>query len=278
MRTASAGMASHIALETTKLCTCWKATLTNGSIYGFTNCSFDLTISGVVYKASTGYTPTNIISTERLSVDNLEMMGMLTVSSIAENDLKAGLWDFAEIEIFQVNYSDLTQGILSPIRGWLGEVRNGKTVFTAEFRSLSQKLQQTIGELLSPSCRATLGDNRCKKVLTAFTFAGTVETVISNRQFTDSALTQADDYFEYGIITWTSGLNTGLSMEVKTYAVASVILQLVMPYAIQVGDTYSIVAGCDKKIETCRDKFDNVPNFRGEPYVPGVDALYKGAD
>ncbi|MDE5056044.1 phage BR0599 family protein [Wolbachia endosymbiont of Drosophila bicornuta] len=32
---------------------------------------------------------------------------------------------------------------------------------------------------------------------------------------------------------------------------------------------YSILAGCDKTFPTCRSKFNNTVNFRGEPYIPG---------
>ena len=39
------------------------------------------------------------------------------------------------------------------------------------------------------------------------------------------------------------------------------------------GDTFSIVGGCDKQFSTCRAKFNNVPNFRGFPHVPGNDFL-----
>lgn len=275
--TVSAPLQSHLEGETTTLATCWKATLKKGTVYGFTDHTRDLVVSGVTYQASTGYTPSSIASNDQLSVDNLEVEGMLSDSSIAEVDIFAGLWDYAEIEIFQVNYMDLTQGILGQRKGWLGEVRSGKTVFHAEMRGLFQKLQQNIGELSSPSCRAKLGDTRCSKDLTAFTFTGTVATTSSARQFTDASLTQADGYFEYGELTWTGGLNAGLVMEVKSYTVGAVLLQLPMPYALQVGDTFTIIAGCAKRLqEDCKTKFNNVINFRGEPYVPGVDKLYRG--
>jgi uncharacterized phage protein (TIGR02218 family) len=32
-------------------------------------------------------------------------------------------------------------------------------------------------------------------------------------------------------------------------------------------------AGCDKRAETCRLKFDNFLNFRGFPHIPGEDWL-----
>ncbi len=46
-----------------------------------------------------------------------------------------------------------------------------------------------------------------------------------------------------------------------------------MPYAIMVGDSYSVVAGCDKIFSTCAGRFDNAVNFRGEPHVPGTDRI-----
>lgn len=278
-RTMSAGLEAHYQSETTTIATCWKATLRNGTVYGFTDHTENITYGGVLYQADAGYTPTSIATTENLSVDNLEVVGMLSDESIADADIEAGLWDYAEIEIFEVNYKDLTQGALGKRKGWLGEVRTGRTVFTAELRGMAQKLQQNVGELYQPSCRATLGDARCGKDLTSFTFTGTVQTVTGNRLIFDSSLVQVNDYFTYGLITFTGGLNVGLSMEVKTYTTGEILLQLQMPYSVQVGDSFSIVAGCAKRIiEDCKTKFNNVINFRGEPYFPGTDALYKGPD
>jgi len=39
---------------------------------------------------------------------------------------------------------------------------------------------------------------------------------------------------------------------------------------ISVGQKYLVEVGCDKRVETCIDKFNNVYNFRGEPYIPGI--------
>ncbi|MBP0714808.1 DUF2163 domain-containing protein [Burkholderia sola] len=87
--------------------------------------------------------------------------------------------------------------------------------------------------------------------------------------------TYAVGYFAYGNVTWTSGANIGLSGPVKTSAVGSVTLGMPMPNPIQVGDTYTIVAGCDKQFGTCRDRYNNVVHFRGEPYVPGPDTILR---
>jgi uncharacterized phage protein (TIGR02218 family) len=45
------------------------------------------------------------------------------------------------------------------------------------------------------------------------------------------------------------------------------------------GARVELFEGCDKTIGTCAQRFNNAVNFRGEPYLPGNDALtrYPGA-
>jgi hypothetical protein len=90
---------------------------------------------------------------------------------------------------------------------------------------------------------------------------------------TVTPLGSATGYFDFGKITFTSGLNNGLSREIKAYLPTQITLYLPLPYVAAIGDTYTIVAGCDKSFATCRDRFNNVVNFRGEPYVSGVDKM-----
>ena len=44
-----------------------------------------------------------------------------------------------------------------------------------------------------------------------------------------------------------------------------------MAAPIEAGDAFVVSAGCDKRFETCRDRFANVANFRGFPHMPGND-------
>ena len=87
------------------------------------------------------------------------------------------------------------------------------------------------------------------------------------------ALTQDAGWLTGGEVIWTSGNNDGRRMEVKEFASTQVVLALPMGKSIQVGDTFDIIAGCDKTRETCQSKFSNIINFRGEPDVPGTDKL-----
>jgi uncharacterized phage protein (TIGR02218 family) len=104
---------------------------------------------------------------------------------------------------------------------------------------------------------------------------GTITSVASNENFTDTGRVEADGYFNGGLITFTSGQNAGHSREIKTFASDTFQLGLPFPYAVAVSDTYEVYRGCDKTFETCRDVFLNGDNFRGEPLIPGIDEITK---
>jgi uncharacterized phage protein (TIGR02218 family) len=273
MRTASSPLNAHLAGEVTSLAICWKLTLVDNSVLGFTDHTSDLTISSQLYKAATGFSPTSIETKDRFSVDNLDVAGILDSSSITEADIMAGKYDFAEIEIFMVNVTDLTQGVITHRRGWLGEVSLKNGQFIAEVRGLTQKLSQNIVELYSPTCRAVFGDGRCKVNKASFTVGGTINTVTSRQVFICNSMTQAAGYFSSGEVVWLTGANAGRRMEIKEFANKQFTLVLPMPNNIAVGDTFNAIAGCDKTFNTCFTKFSNAVNFRGEPYVPGMDKM-----
>ncbi|MEK6746868.1 MAG: DUF2163 domain-containing protein [Rickettsiales bacterium] len=278
MKQISSALATHIAGEVTTLATCWKLTRRDSVVFGFTDHDGDITVDSVNYKAESGFTPSAIQNSASLSVDNLDIEGMLSAGNITEADIMAGLYDFAEIEIFQVNYNDITQGKLKLRRGWLGEVSLVNQQFVAEVRGLTQRLSQTIGELYSASCRATFADLRCKINPASYTVTGTVSSVTSTREFIDSSRAETSGLFNFGKITFSSGANNGLSMEVKEFINGGRIsLVLPMPYSINAGDNYSMVQGCDKTLETCANQYNNVINYRGEPHVPGLDSMLETA-
>ncbi len=270
-------MNAHLAGEVTSLAVCWQLTLTDTTVMGFTDHTSDLTISSILYKAASGFSPTSIETKDRFSVDNLDVAGILDSAAITEADIMAGKYDFAEILIFMVNVTDLSQGIITHRRGWLGEVSLQNGQFTAEVRGLAQKLQQNIVELYSPTCRAVLGDTRCKVALGGFTASGAIDTVTSRQVFISNSMTQAAGYFSGGEVQWLTGANAGRRMEIKEFSNKQFTLVLPMPNNVAVGDTFNAIAGCDKTFNTCFTKFSNAVNFRGEPYVPGMDKMLSTA-
>lgn len=277
MKTLDADLLTHLAGAVTTLATLWKITRTDGAVYGFCDHSADIVYGGVTYLATSGISASNITTSAALDVDNLEVHSVLSADTLTDADLLAGLWDFAAVEIFQINREDHSMGTLPLRSGTLGEVRTGRANFSAELRGLTQQLQQTIGRVYGVLCDADLGDTRCGVALAGFTVAGTVTAVSDAANFTASALAGAAGLYNYGKITFTGGANTGLAMEVRNHASGGVLtLQLPMPYAVAINDTFSIHPGCDKTIATCQATFSNIANHRGFPHVPGTDRLMSG--
>lgn len=283
MKTISNELAAHLAGEVTTLAMCWKLTRRDDTVAGFTSHDRDIAFEGVTYRASTGFTPTAIAASAGLAIDNLEAEGMLSSDSLTETDIIAGKYDFAEIEVFMINYADTGQGIMTLRRGWLGEVSLYGYRFVAEVRGMAQLLAQNIGELYSPSCRASLGDQRCKIDLSAHTVTGTATAVNGRQEIRDTARTEPSGIFTLGTLTFTGGANAGIGMEVKEYsyaggaAAAHIVFVLPLPHAIAPGDAYQLTKGCDKTAGTCKKRFANITNFRGEPHVPGLDRMLETA-
>jgi uncharacterized phage protein (TIGR02218 family) len=163
MKTISSGMSSHLSEEVTTLCTCWKIVRTDGQVFGFTDHDRDLVFNGVTYEAETGYNRTAIRSDASMSVDNLDVTGFLESDRITENDLRNGLFDFASVFIFVLNWKDLTMQEVKLRRGWFGEVTlNDNGTFETEIRGLHQALSIGFMESYQPECRADFCDARCK--------------------------------------------------------------------------------------------------------------------
>lgn len=67
-----------------------------------------------------------------------------------------------------------------------------------------------------------------------------------------------------------------VQLQLLGYASAStsqLILHEAFPFPVAPGDTFTVQAGCNRLLSTCKAKFNNVINFRGEPNIPGTDKL-----
>jgi uncharacterized phage protein (TIGR02218 family) len=276
MKGLSAALQAHFSGSSTTYVMCWKITpRAPGTIVGFTEHLDDVVFESVTYSARSGFSPSALRSTNDLAVDNFDVTFMLEFDGTAEAELIGGYYDYAKVEVFLLNYADLSMGKILLARGTLGEISIGRGQARTEIRGLAQELQQEVLELTSPTCRADLGDARCKVNLASFTATGTITSVSSNKIFIDSSRSEGEGHFNNGLLTWTAGDNAQLKMEVKYYSAGSKQFELhhAMPYPVQIGDTYQVYRGCDKSLSTCRNAFNNVVNFRGEPHLPGIDQV-----
>lgn len=273
MKPTTPALAAHLAGEVTTLATCWRLERADGWVRGFTDHDRELVVDGLTYVASTGFLPSAIKTASDLSVDNLDVDGFLDDAALRAEDLIAGLFDGARIEVFIVNWADLGQGRLLLRKGFLGEIKRADQRFSAEIRGLSNRLQQTAGKLYSRLCRVDLGSSECGVALGPRTDTYAVTQVIA-ADTVRIVTARATGFFTFGKATFTTGANAGAVNEVLLHDRQTIRLFVPMPRPIVVGDQIVLVAGCDKTPETCNAKFANILNFQGEPHIPGNDKVF----
>lgn len=279
MKPLSPEFQAHLDGGATTLAWAWRLTRADGTRLGFTDHDRDLSFDGTPFEAATGFTATEIKDSIGLGTDNLDVDGALRSDALNEDDLAAGLFDNAIVEIWRVNWADVSQRVLMR-KGTLGEVSRTGAAFTAEVRGLAQQLQQPKGRLYQYACDADLGDTRCKVDLNAPSMRGlgTVAAVSGMRQIAATGLgTFAGGWFTRGRLEFASGANVGRAQDVRTHAISGGLatFELWQPFAhaIAPGDTFRVTAGCDKHFATCQARFGNGVNFRGFPHIPGSDVL-----
>ncbi|HEY0701275.1 MAG TPA: DUF2163 domain-containing protein [Candidatus Acidoferrales bacterium] len=297
MKSCSTALQAHLSGGQTTLAWIWKVKRVDGTILGFTTHDVDITYTDpdgdtVTYLYSTGFTGSAAAGKSDLSVDNMEATGFLNSSSLTDADLRAGLYDEAEIEIRVLNWNDLTMGDLLVRSGTLGVVKMKNGLFTAEIRGLAYKLTTILGQTYGPVCRATFGSGlngidvgsqwNCMVDVTAYQQSGSVSSVTSAVELVPSSglkmvgsstpTTAAPaDWFDDGFITFTSGVLNGYSFEIKTWDGTNLLLFLPMPQQPAASDTFTIEPGCNHLPSDCQNKFANIENFRGESFIPGPD-------
>jgi uncharacterized phage protein (TIGR02218 family) len=283
MKALTVPLKAHYALGTTTLTTCWKATLKDGTIVRCTAHDVDIEYpsgSGEIYVSLAGYTPSDVVNAMDMSPDNMELTGFLASPAITEADIQSGRWDYAEIEVFTVNYNDLSAAMGRNLtrKGTLGELTGSRSVYKADLRGLMQALSYRIVKVTTKDCTANLGDTRCGINRATYTVIGALTEVTSTRIFTDSNRGEAADWFTAGVLTFTSGANSGLEMKVMRFSSGGLFeLHEAMPFEVLIGDTYSVYAGCTSRFtEDCIEKFSNGARFRGFPHMPLASMYNKG--
>ncbi len=275
MKNISANLQAILDGEVLTICWLWEIVRRDEVRLGFTNFDRDLTVGNLTFVANPGLTPSAIETDSRLNnATNLELTSVFSSNGITQSDLLAGKYDWAIVNLFLANYLNPNERVIIT-SGYLGEVRNSDLTFTVEFKGLEEKLSQKITEVTSKFCRYDLGDANCTKNLTAHTHNLTVWVPYDRHMFKIGG--QRDNgQFAYGSIEFVDGNNAGFKTVCATFIDNTITLFEPAPYNLSEGDAFIAIDGCDKRRETCRDKFANAINFGGEPDLPGIDEYYRG--
>lgn len=214
-----------------------------------------------------------------LQVDDLA----LTLATDPSRDMLSGMpWpaaarngvlDGATITLeraFMPTWNDTSAGTLILFSGIVGPIQATRNAIAITVKSNINVLANPMPRnTYQPGCIHTLFDTGCTLLQAAFTVTNAA-TSGSSASLIHSTLGQASSYFDQGAITFTSGVNAGLTRPVTSFSnfAGAVSVAPPFPSVPAPGDAFSIYPGCDKTQGTCSTKYNNLAHFRGYPYVP----------
>jgi uncharacterized phage protein (TIGR02218 family) len=230
----------------------------------------DLTVAGspaVTYLTASGYQFTGYSAASTSSPAMVDLEGIAGVAGIDRDTVASGVFDGARAYLFATTWHTPIEDEEPITSSIMGKTTLSDERYRIEEMALIDALNQNVGLTYSPTCWKTLGTPPCGVDLGPLTVTGTLTHVGPVR---DSTRGEVADWFAYGTIALTSGLNVGLPpLEIKSYAAdGSIVTFQPFHYAAQVGDTYTMIPGCRKRLIDCRDKYNNVPRFGGFTFVP----------
>ena len=280
---------------------CFTFTLPNGATMNTTDGQFDFTIpegtlgwSGNTTTFSSslfGVWSRGAITSEasfELSSNTVDLTGIMQQSTAFPGQLGIGmlqaalkgLFDAAKVQIVTAYFPIGAYGSLianSVEVKFVGQAnkpkisaRNKMVVTCADpCYLLNSEVPQ---RLLASNCCWSFADSNCNPPggAGAFTvqFAAAAGTTAS-LMIPGTPFAGAAGIYTQGVVTCLSGANSGLSQYVILHN-ASGQLQLNQPWIVtpKVGDSFSVIQGCDKSATTCTQKFNNLVNFSGQPFTP----------
>ena len=268
----------------------WKLTRRDGVVKRFTD-----HMAALVYESETYTSGGFDVSAHRaeggLSSHNVALDGMVKAGEIVVADLLSGRYDEAQLDEYVVDWKYPSSGPFRSRRYLIDAVSFDGQRWTGDVSGLGRFLQQPQGRHLADTCWWQLfeafgvaGTPGCKKDPATYTFTPIAVSIVTDarRKFTCGAgVTGAlgANYFGEGKVTWLTGANTGLTSQVSTHvdhATGAYPLELYLEteFNIVVGDTFTLVAGCDRKFATCKSvKFANAVNFGGAEKKPHAGDL-----
>jgi uncharacterized phage protein (TIGR02218 family) len=229
--------------------------LENGQKTYLTNFSRAILINGITYlpDASLQITKANFNDS---AADLIEIKGILdkTAISLLHNIVNAKI----SLSIILIDKA-LIEGFLT-LRCFSAHKENLQ--FTLYLKNNTARLTKSVTKFYSKTCRATFGDSKCGIDIENFAAIKDIYGISNNIVTLDTG--KESGYYDYGRVNF---LGTGIYMLILKDNASSLILQGRVTNEGRNSKQVKIFPGCDKTYEICYNKFQNVLNFRGEPFI-----------
>lgn len=232
----------------------------------------------VAYSAGSGYEFTGLSLTASMSPSVIDLEAMLDEAGMTRAGVTEGRWDNARAYLFATDWSAPTEDEEPLALFIFGRTHIRDERYVCQLMQLIDAVNQEVGRTISPTCWWEFGGAECGVNLATYTVTGTVTGVTGAGEFADTSRGESGGTYDGGLFTFTSGDNSGLSSEVKTFDGTSnggeFVLFLPFPYAPQIGDAYSVRRDCAKTRPACKS-YSNILNFGGFPDQPTSNMVNK---
>lgn len=262
----------------------YKILLDDGSTYlYYTSHDTNLVYQGNTYVAIP-IKRSEINFNSNLQIDKVDIECGLVGVTVGAGDftipevIERGWLERAHVWVYLVNYITLISHKLLFEGHVTGGIGYNQGTLHVECNSTLDKLASMFPKkIYSEDCQHALYDTYCGLVKASYLESGTVASV-TDRFRVHATIFQysahASGYWLGGEVKFTSGDNTNVRRSIKSHGDGYVDVRIAFPDTIVVGNTLQAYPGCDKKGETCEDKFDNYENFFGFEYIPKPEVLY----
>lgn len=160
MRKLEGALATRVEQGAARLCHVWMVVPRDGERLGFTDHDRDLEFEGVVCRAASGWTAGAGDMASGMEPSGFSASGGLDDAVLTEADILAGRFDAARVELWRVDWADVT----ARVRLWVGRLRRLRREgarFVADLEGPMAQLDRVVGRTYGSDCDAVLGDARC---------------------------------------------------------------------------------------------------------------------
>lgn len=120
----------------TTLCWAWRLIRKDGFLIGFTDHDMAIEIDGLIYAPHNGFDAGVVEQDIGFSINSAHVNSVFSSDAITEDDLRAGRYDGAEVDLFRVDWTQPSEPI--HVSHWIfGDVQFGRDGFEVELIGLS---------------------------------------------------------------------------------------------------------------------------------------------
>ena len=254
-------------------------TTVQNEVYRYTNYDFDLIVGGELYRSDgpiisrDGITLSLGVEVDNLSVtidvtDEETFEGLWVVQAFHNGQMDGARFKLERIFMDANTPTDTSAGTIKLFEGRLIEPEFDRNTINVSVASDLDELNvQMPRNLYQPSCSNTLFDHACGLNRANYAFETTIATgSTASRILCD--INQPQGWFTQGVIEFLEGGNKGLKRTIRLHELDVLLLTLPLLEDPEVGQRIKVYSGCDKRLETCQNRFNNFARFRGAPFIP----------